>query len=102
MSCKHARDWKNGHVQKSQLFWQKQYWEATLVTINSVTTINLHAMLTKYTYFFISICIFLITMGLFLNYLQKKSYFFHNEKDIINIRYIAVYLLSYVLNVCMI
>ena len=38
----------------------------------------------------------------FLNYLQKKSYFFHNEKDNINIWYIAVYLLSYVLHVCMI
>ena len=38
----------------------------------------------------------------FLNYLQKKSQFFHNEKDIINIRYIAVYLLLYVLHVCMI
>ena len=37
-----------------------------------------------------------------LIYLQKKSYFFHNEKDIINIRYIAVYLLSYVLHMCMI
>ena len=39
---------------------------------------------------------------LILNYLQKKSYFFHSEKDIINIRYIVVYLLSYVLHVCMI
>ena len=38
----------------------------------------------------------------FLIYLQKKSYFFHNEKDIIHIRYIAVYLLSYVLRLCMI
>ena len=47
----------------------------------------------------ISIYVFLISMGLFLNYLQKKSYFFHNEKDIINIKYIAVYLLSYVLHV---
>ena len=38
----------------------------------------------------------------FLKYLQKKSYFFHNEKDMINIRYIAVYLLLYVLHVRMI
>ena len=51
----------------------------------------------------ISIYVFLIAIGLFLNYLQKKSYFFHNEKDImINIRYITVYLLLYVLHVCMI
>ena len=50
----------------------------------------------------ISIYVILISMGLFLNYFQKKSYFFHNEKDIINIRYIAVYLLLYVLHVCMI
>ena len=45
---------------------------------------------------------FLFPWVFFLNYLQKKSYFLHNEKDIINIRYIAVYLLLYVLHVCMI
>ena len=56
----------------------------------------------------ISIYVFLISMGLFPQLsskeiiFQKKSYFFHNEKDSMRIRYIAVYLLSYVLHVYMI
>ena len=47
----------------------------------------------------INIYVFLISMGLFSQLSPKEIYFFHNEKDIINIRYIAVYLLSYVLHV---
>ena len=50
----------------------------------------------------ISIYLVLVSMGLFPQLSPMKLYFFHNEKDIINIRYITVYLLSHVLHVCLI
>ena len=91
MSCKHTRDWKKDTDKKKSTVltkialrghpshYQQCYHDKLTCNVNKVYMILL-----------ISNYVFLISMGLFPQLSPKEIIFLYNEKDIINIRYIAV------------
>ena len=81
MSCKHTRDWNQDTYKKSQLFWQKYYWDTTLSHYQQCYYGKLTCNINKVCMFLLKgIYVGLVPMGLFSQLSPKEIVFLSQWK----------------------